>query len=671
MKLRIHSNNLGLTKMIAGTVLLALGALNSSNVLAYRYYTCEGNPIKWNNNSTVMYIDPVTIGTDGIWNQRLINAMERWNNVQGSKFVFTAAQGTGGYSHGNGINEIYFSGPDDNDGDALAVTHSRLKCYWSFGWKYHWVEADISFNDAYTWSPSVYQYNNRDEPFNFEIVALHELGHALGLGHEDRRMAIMNSYYPNSGPVGYYREVDPLGDDRKGARFLYPDSTTETDVAGSAFNRDDDDTNALVYSPPAATMGETVPMEFTFHNLSTNQQHFDVGFYLSTDEHISTSDVLLGMNYGAWGDPGFSGTYTKYVTIPANTAPGTYYLGFLIDPNNAVGETNEGNNIQPMPRTIRIGDGINPTVTWITPTAGQTLSGTVTLQVNATDNIGIYSVDFSLGGSPLGTVRSAPYQTRLDTATWGNGLYTFYATVTDTSGNTVVSQVQAEIFNPYSLKIDDVSKAEGNSGSNPFTFTVSLQPASLQTVTVNYATADKDATAGSDYTAASGTLTFMPFETSKTITVNVLGDTVDEFYETFFVNLSGASGEGVIIADGQGQGKILNDDTPTVTISDVSKAEGNTGTTAFVFTVRMSNPRMSNVMMNYATANGTAVAGTDYTATSGVLTFAAGQNSKTITVPVLGDTTVEPNKTFFLNLSGISGGILGDAQGLGTILNDD
>jgi len=377
------------------------------------------------------------------------------------------------------------------------------------------------------------------------------------------------------------------------------------------------------------------------------------------------------MNYGAWGDPGFSGTYTKYVTIPANTAPGTYYLGFLIDPNNAVGETNEGNNIQPMPRTIRIGDGINPTVTWITPTAGQTLSGTVTLQVNATDNIGIYSVDFSLGGSPLGTVRSAPYQTRLDTATWGNGLYTFYATVTDTSGNTVVSQVQAEIFNPYSLKIDDVSKAEGNSGSNPFTFTVSLQPASLQTVTVNYATADKDATAGSDYTAASGTLTFMPFETSKTITVNVLGDTVDEFYETFFVNLSGASGEGVIIADGQGQGKILNDDTPTVTISDVSKAEGNTGTTAFVFTVRMSNPRMSNVMMNYATANGTAVAGTDYTATSGVLTFAAGQNSKTITVPVLGDTTVEPNKTFFLNLSGISGGILGDAQGLGTILNDD
>jgi len=106
-------------------------------------------------------------------------------------------------------------------------------------------------------------------------------------------------------------------------------------------------------------------------------------------------------------------------------------------------------------------------------------------------------------------------------------------------------------------------------------------------------------------------------------------------------------------------------------IDDVSKAEGNSGSNPFTFTVRMSNPRMANVMMNYATANGTALAGTDYTTTSGVLTFAAGQNSKTITVPVLGDTTVEPNKTFFLNLSGISGGILGDAQGLGTILNDD
>jgi len=151
MKFRIYSDGLGLTKMIAGTALLALAVLNSSDVLAYKYYTCGGNPIKWNNNSTVMHIDPVTIGTDGIWNQRLINAMEHWNNVQGANFTFAAAQGTGGYSHSNSINEIYFSGPGDNNG-ALAWAHVRRKCSGI-------VEADITFNNTRTWSPSVYQYH--------------------------------------------------------------------------------------------------------------------------------------------------------------------------------------------------------------------------------------------------------------------------------------------------------------------------------------------------------------------------------------------------------------------------------------------------------------------------------------------------------------------------------
>ena len=168
-------------------------------------------------------------------------------------------------------------------------------------------------------------------------------------------------------------------------------------------------------------------------------------------------------------------------------------------------------------------------------------------------------------------------------------------------------------------------------------------------MTVNYATANGTALAGSDYTAASGTLTFAPGQTSKTVTVNVTGDTAVEPNETFVVNLSAPSG--ATLFDGQGLGTILNDDGPVLRINDVSKAEGNAGTSAAVFTVTLTPASTGTVTVNYATANGTALAGSDYTAASGTLTFAPGQTSKTVTVNVTGDTVAEPNETFVVNLS--------------------
>ena len=108
------------------------------------------------------------------------------------------------------------------------------------------------------------------------------------------------------------------------------------------------------------------------------------------------------------------------------------------------------------------------------------------------------------------------------------------------------------------LSINDVTVTEGNTGTTPVVFTVTLSAASSQTVTDNYATANGTATMGSDYTATSGTLTFAPGTTSQTITVAVLGDTVKEPMERFFVNLSKATN--ATIANGRGHGSILNDD---------------------------------------------------------------------------------------------------------------
>src|SRR5206468_2428704 len=110
------------------------------------------------------------------------------------------------------------------------------------------------------------------------------------------------------------------------------------------------------------------------------------------------------------------------------------------------------------------------------------------------------------------------------------------------------------------ITISNVAANEGNGGTTPFTFTVSLSNASYQTVTVQYATADGTATtADNDYVAASGTVTFAPGQTSQTITVSVVGDTKFELDETFLVNLSNPSNATTLV--GTGTGTILNDDT--------------------------------------------------------------------------------------------------------------
>ena len=127
------------------------------------------------------------------------------------------------------------------------------------------------------------------------------------------------------------------------------------------------------------------------------------------------------------------------------------------------------------------------------------------------------------------------------------------------------------------------------------------------------------------------------------------------------------------ISDAQGQCTILNDDAPLISVNDVTMAEGNEGNHNAVFTVTLSAPSTQSITVNYATANGTAqfVAPADYGARSGTLTFTPGQISKTITVPVVGDTRVEVNETFFVNLSAATNATITDGQGLGTITNDD
>ncbi len=221
-----------------------------------------------------------------------------------------------------------------------------------------------------------------------------------------------------------------------------------------------------------------------------------------------------------------------------------------------------------------------------------------------------------------------------------------------------------------SLSVNDVTVTEGDSGTTSATFTVTLAPASGQNVSVDYSTADGTATAPADYAATSGTLTFAPGQTTRTVTVLVAGDLLDEANETYFVNLSNPSN--ATIADGQGLGTITDDDAlPALSINDVTVTEGDTGTVNATFTVSLSAASACNVSVDFATADGTATAPADYTSASGTLSFTPGQTSKQVTVQVKGDLLDEANETYFVNLTNPTNATIADNQGLGTITDND
>jgi len=189
---------------------------------------------------------------------------------------------------------------------------------------------------------------------------------------------------------------------------------------------------------------------------------------------------------------------------------------------------------------------------------------------------------------------------------------------------------------------------------------------------VDYATSNGTAVAPQDYTAVAGTLNFTAGETFQTIPIPIVNDNITEGVETFNVTLSNAAGGASLGSPSTAELFLFdNDPPPTISISDVTIAEGNSGVTNANFVVSLSNPSASTITMNYATADGAATAGSDYQTKSGMLTFNPGEVSKIISVVVNVDILAEVNETFFVNLSNPTNATFADSQGLGTIEDDD
>ncbi|MGB0460762.1 MAG: glycosyl hydrolase family 18 protein [Opitutales bacterium] len=221
--------------------------------------------------------------------------------------------------------------------------------------------------------------------------------------------------------------------------------------------------------------------------------------------------------------------------------------------------------------------------------------------------------------------------------------------------------------------IADASIAEGNSGTTLLNFTITLNPAASGAVAVSYATANSSAEAGTDYTAANGTLDFTSGQTTRTLAISISGDTDDEPNETFTLTLSNPTGGALLGAKKTATGTIENDDAaPNFSVRDARVIEGENSNNKLYFKVSLDPAPQEALSVSYATSNGTAKAGSDYTATNGTLNIAIGQTTAFIEVPVSGDTDRESNETLTLTLSNPSGdSTLANATATGTILNDD
>lgn len=222
-----------------------------------------------------------------------------------------------------------------------------------------------------------------------------------------------------------------------------------------------------------------------------------------------------------------------------------------------------------------------------------------------------------------------------------------------------------------SLAVGAVVQAEGDGGESLFAFPVTLSSAAAVPVSVTFATSNGTAVAGGDYAATNGTLTIAAGTATGFIHVAVQGDTTYEPDEGFSISLLGATNG--IITNASAAATILNDDAPpALSIGGVTQNEYNGTFVHFVFPVTLSTPSLTPVTVDFATSNGTALAGGDYIATNGTLTIPAGSAGTTITVRVLGDTNSEPNEDFVVALFNVStNASIETPAATGLILDDD
>ncbi len=260
-----------------------------------------------------------------------------------------------------------------------------------------------------------------------------------------------------------------------------------------------------------------------------------------------------------------------------------------------------------------------------------------------------------------------------------NFLCTAFAAATTVSGTQTVSGT----FSPggtVTYTVTLTNNGSGNQADNPGNEFNEVLPPSLTLVGASSTSGAAVATVGTNTITWNGQLAPLGGSVTITITATVNSGTGGQTISAQGTISYDADGNGTNEATSQTDDPSqpgASDPTsftvaqPNLSIDDVSIPEGNGGSSSADFTVTLSSPSSQTVTVDFATGNGTATAPVDYTAVSGTLTFAPGQTTRTVSVPVNGDTDFEGNETFFVNLTNANNAVVSDGQGQGTITNDD
>ena len=511
-----------------------------------------------------------------------------------------------------------------------------------------------------------------------EEVFGHELGHTLGLGHScgdagsgpcipgsPQDEALMRAVAHGDG-----RGAALGTDDQDGARFLYQASMPSLSIADVTVTESNTTVNAVFTVTLAPPSAQTVTVAWATANgtATAGSDYTAASGTLTFPPNVATQPLVVPVTGDVLDEP--NETFFVNLSSPTGaTIADGQATGTIVDNDPpptlsisdcAIGEGNSGQVSCAFTLSLSAASGFAVSVNFAT------LDGTATSGLDYVGGSGTLTIPAGAASLPLpvaviGDVLDEPDETYVVSLS-----SPVNATLADAQGlGTIVDDDP-----PPAVSVSDCAVTEDDTGQALCTFGLSLSAPSGQGVSVDFATADGTAVAGQDYLPVSGTGSFPAGATSQTVSVAIVGDVADEPNEDFALNLS--SPVNATIADGTGTATIVdNDPPPSMFVSDCAVVEGNAGPTPCAFTVSLSAPSGFTASVSYATANGTATAGNDYTAASGTLSFAPGTTSQALPIDVLGDTTVEADETFLLNLSAPTNATLADNQGIATIGDDD